>query len=396
MSHEDERFERLPDYCGKYLSGVAELCQASGKELFMQEKNVWWFAMPSHPAVFDGLFADGHGKAIAAGCDNANSRTPELNLFGRFGLRQAGLIGHIQSSTISDLFCWSRMREWEYPKHGHPYFRLLVAECVLGADRFYVRMDNYHGDRFTAMAEEGVGLFLDMLGKGIVFAPRPEQMVGASRIGFAVHFPSEKWFDGNWSGHAVDSWTEDAELAGAVIPHGSVVWGNTPTPPHALQAVLLNKKRQFGAHVPATPYGPFVFVPAQADLSKVPFVDEWWHTDGIHIWREGDSKLTGPEAATALRESFEQAAEKLPFRAAGDDVFFHVVQVEPDRYRIFAIDPGWLDPAQRQIDVRIQLPGTFTVRDLLSGEQLEVKDRHFKLSIPAGSVRIIEAVKSGV
>ena len=77
-------------------------------------------------------------------------------------------------------------------------------------------------------------------------------------------------------------------------------------------------------------------------------------------------------------------------------MFFHVVQVEPDGYRIFAIDPGWLDPAQRQIDVRIQLPGTFTVRDLLGGEQLDVKDRHFQLTVPAGSVRIIEAVKSGV
>ena len=90
MSHEHERFERLPEYCGKYLAGVAELCQASGKELFMQEKNVWWFAMPSHPAVFEGVFAGSRGKVIVAGCDNANSRTPELNLLGRVGRRLAG------------------------------------------------------------------------------------------------------------------------------------------------------------------------------------------------------------------------------------------------------------------------------------------------------------------
>ena len=80
----------------------------------------------------------------------------------------------------------------------------------------------------------------------------------------------------------------------------------------------------------------------------------------------------------------------------GDDVFFHVVQVEPNEYRIFAIDPGWLDPAQRQIDVHIQVPGEFTVRDLLGGEQLEVKDRRFRLTVPAGSVKVIEVVKSGV
>ena len=49
MSHEDERFERLPDYCGKYLAGVAELCQASGKELFHagEERLVVRDAVPS-------------------------------------------------------------------------------------------------------------------------------------------------------------------------------------------------------------------------------------------------------------------------------------------------------------------------------------------------------------
>jgi hypothetical protein len=70
------------------------------------------------------------------------------------------------------------------------------------------------------------------------------------------------------------------------------------------------------------------------------------------------------------------------------------VQVKPNEYRIFAIDPGWLDPAQRQVDVHIQLPGTFTVRDLLDGEQLDVKDRHFQVTVSAGSVRIIEALKN--
>jgi hypothetical protein len=96
-----------------------------------------------------------------------------------------------------------------------------------------------------------------------------------------------------------------------------------------------------------------------------------------------------------LLESFAQAARKLPFRAVGDDVFFHVVQVEPNEYRIFAIDPGWLDPAQRQIDVHVQLPGTFTVRDLLDDEPVELNGRSFGITVPAGSLQIIEAIKIG-
>ncbi len=390
MSHEDEKFSRIKTYCSRYIGPLCDLCLPAGKEIAMQEKNVWWFAVPAMKTVHDGMLAGGRGRAITAGCDNANSRTPELNLLGRFGLRQAGLIGHIQMSAISDLFCWSRMREWEYPKHGHPYLRVLTAGTVLGADRFYIRVDNLHDEQFTAMTMEGAGLFFHLLGKGVVFAPKPEQMVGVSRVGFAVHEPPAEWLEHNTSGHAVDSWTANERLDNAVVPHCSVVWGNTPTPEHAIQRVLLGKRRQYGAHVPATPYGPIVFVPAHADLDEVPLVEQWWHTDGVDVWREGGERLRGLAAARALKASFESASAKLPFRPTGDDAFFHSVRLAPDRYRIFAIDPGWVDPAERRVTVHVQLAPDVSARDVLSGEALRVEDDRFDLLIPAGALRVID------
>jgi hypothetical protein len=134
-------------------------------------------------------------------------------------------------------------------------------------------------------------------------------MAGLSRVGFAMHEPPEKWIEDGHNGHGVDKWEQDPELDNAVLPHNGCIWGNTPTPPHALTAVLLHKKRQFGNHIPATPYGPMAFVPAHADLKKVAGVDDWWHTDGISVWREGSGKLTGAKAGEALRDSFEKAAD---------------------------------------------------------------------------------------
>ncbi|MCC6353339.1 MAG: PQQ-binding-like beta-propeller repeat protein [Verrucomicrobiae bacterium] len=392
ISHEDEMPEALPAYCRDYLAPVAALAKSRDRELVLQNKNVFWFSTPAQEGVFDSLFGDGRGATITAATDDANSRTPEINILARMGLRQAGLIGHISASTITDAFSFSRMQEWEYPKHGHPFLRLLVAHTVLGADRFYLRTDCWQGDRLTAMSLEGSGIFLHMLGKGFVFTPRPEQMAGMSALGFAVHEPPPKWIEDGHNGHGVDKWEQDPELEEAVLPHNGCVWGNTPTPPHALTAVLLHKKRQFGNHIPATPYGPIAFVPAHADLGRVAGVRDWWHTDGVSIWREGGPRLKGATAAGALRESFEAAAARLPFRPMGDDVFFQTVAVEPGRYRIYAIDPGWLDPADRRIDVRIQVPGEFAVRDLLSGEAIGVTQGRFPLSVPAGALRIIEVV----
>lgn len=392
MSHEDEQFDKLPTYAAEYLAPVAAICQEADKTLYLQEKNVWWFAAPAIPEIFDALFRDGRGTAIAAGCDNANSRTPELNLMARLGLKQAGLIGHIQMSAINDLYSWNRVREYEDVKQGHPLLRLFVAGTVLGADRYYVRMDNYYQDHFVASTDEGVGLFLELLARGLVFAPRPEQMAGLSPVGIAVHAPSQDWITFNSLGHDLKGWDAHPDMQDAVIPPSSVAWGMTPTPPHALQAVLLHKRRQFGYHVPPTPYGPFVIVPARADLTKVPGVDSWWHTDGVAIWCEGGARLTGEQAATALRESFEAAAAKLPFRAVGDDVFCQTLRLDDGRYRLYLIDPGWEDPADRQVEVLIQRPGRHAVTDLLSGEAVAANADRFAITVPAGALRILEVV----
>jgi hypothetical protein len=395
ITHEDESPARVPGYCAEFLAPLAERCVARGRTITLYEKNVWWFDMPAHSRGGKALFNGRTAPALAVGTDDANSRTAELNLLARVGLRQAGLVGHLVACPITDIHAFHRMLEYEYPKHGHLFFRLMVAHTVLGADSYHLRMDNfYRSDReLTAVAQEAFTPFLHLLGKGAVFTPRPDQMAGLSRVGFAVHQPPEKWMEDGHNGHSPDAWAPDAELDNAVLPHNACFWGNTPTPPHALTAVLLHKKRQFGYLVPPTPYGPFVFVPAHADLKKVAGVDDWWHTDGISIWREGGAKLTGAPAAAALRESFEKAAEKLPFRAVGDDVFFQTVQLAPDRYRLYAIDPGWLDPAARRVTVRIQLPGEFAVRDLLSGESVAVANRSFPLEVPAGALRILEAAR---
>jgi hypothetical protein len=195
--------------------------------------------------------------------------------------------------------------------------------------------------------------------------------------------------------HGLHLWEQDPMMESAVLPHNGCVWGNTPTPPHALQAVLLHKRRQFGAHVPATPYGPFVFVPAQADLSRVEGVEEWWHTDGISVWRQGGPKLTGAEAADEVKASFEKAADRLPFRPVGDDVFFHSIRIQDGHYRIFAIDPGWIDPAERHLDIQVQLPGAWQLTDVLSGQGVPLDGGRAPMVVPAGALRIIDARQEG-
>ncbi len=397
ISHEDESPSRLPDYFDGYLRSLADGCvrEGRGRKILLQEKNVWYFSTPPAGKVFDAMFGGGRGAVFVLGTDDANSRTPDLNLMGRAGLRQAGLARHIQASVISDSFCYNRMREWESPKSGSPMLRLLMAHTVLGADHYFFRDDYWDEGELTAEGREFADVFLPLLDKGIVFSPAPEEMAGLSRIGFAVHEPPRAWMEDGHNGHGENAWREDAVLDEGVLPRNGCVWGNAPTPAHALTAVVFHKKRQYGGFVPATPYGPVVFVPAQADLARVPGVTEWWHTDGVSVWREGGERLTGAKAAERMRAAFEAAAAALPFRAAGDDVFLHTVRLKESGYRVFLIDPGWVDPAARRVVLRAQVKGVRGLRDRLTGEAVEMRDGEARVTVPAGGFRILDAVVDG-
>lgn len=395
---EDESLERMESYFRHFFGPLADLCVKYGyKQCITKNKNVWWAAIPPIKSVFEEVFQGERRRVIVAATEDSNSRTPEINLMARAGLLQAGLIQNMQVSVHADLFSFCRFHQWEYPRSGHPYLRLLVAHTTMGGSNFRdsVVFPLVDGDSFTlnAMGSEYVETFLHMLGKGILTPPKPNEIAGTARVGIIMHEPPRKWLEDGLNGHNPWKWESDKELENAVIPHNGCQWGNSPTPSHALQHVLLHKQRQFGYNVPPTPYGPFLIVPSAADYEAIKGVDEWWHTDGIYLWQEGGPKLTGRKASLAIEAAFKRRRNQLPFLAVGDPVFLQTLSLGEDRYRIFAIDPGWLDPAPRRVTLQIQLEGVWELKDTLTGEPLSVDGGSAIVDVPAGAMRILDAVK---
>jgi hypothetical protein len=245
------------------------------------------------------------------------------------------------------------------------------------------------------MGEESAEFFYHLLGKGIVFSPEPEDALGYSTLGLVVHKPEEKWLEDAHNGHSPESWQDDPELHNAVFPHNGNLWGMTNTMDHAFQKVVFNKERQFGYQVPATPYGLVAMVPSQTDLSKVANVKEWLHTDGIYLWKENDEKLTGDQAAELLAREYENAADELLFRQTEKDkaVFMQVLRVKEDHYRLFLLDPGWINPKAHQVSINIQMEGEFEVFNTIEKTPLPVEEKTFTTDIPAGLFSIFDVKK---
>lgn len=393
---EDEDLDRLPSYFTHFYGPLSELCLAYGNKLNVtKNKGIWWISSPAMPEVYKEMFEGERRLVNAVSTEDSNSRTPEMNLFGRSGLWLAGLTDHMVVNLNADLFSFNRYFQLEYPKHGHPFLRRMISHTLMGGSMFNIRfrdkMQTAEGYEYNQMGRESSEIFYHLLGKGLVFTPEREQVRGFSSLGFIVHQPKEKWLIDAHNGHAPELWEDDAELHNAILPHNGVPWGMTPTPDHALQKILFHKDRQFGYHIPATPYGLVAFIPAQADQNKVPGVNRWWHTDGIYIWKEGEKKMTGQEAATALKDSFEAASQELLFNYQGDDIFMQVLHLDENEYRLYMIDPGWLDPQERKTRILSQFGSIASAQDVLENKALKVIDQNaFDLSIPAGAFKIID------
>ncbi len=391
---EDEQIELIPEYFEHYFGPLTELCRRYGYKICMtKNKGIWWMSTPSISTVYDAIFAGESRKVIVAATEDSNSRTPEMNLMGRAGLWQAGLIAGNDVSIHRDLFSFNRFQQWEYPRTGHPFLRLLVAHTTLGMTYSNSRIKDVFQTPdslfFTTTGQESTEIFYHLLGKGLVFSPRREDALGYSPLGVIVHRPPENWLTDAHNGHAPEKWVEEAEMHQAVFPHNGNLWGMTNTPDHAFQKVIFGKQRQFGYQIPATPYGLVAFVPEHVDTNDVANISEWIHTDGLSVWQGDGPKYTGLQAAQFLETQFERAAAKLPFRVRGH-AFLQTLRTDKDQYRLFLVDPGWLDPADRKVQVDVQLEGRFSAKDLLSGESLNFSNSSLTVNVPAGLFRIIE------
>ena len=401
-SAEDEQPDLIGRYMSEFIGPLADLClKYHEKKLVICNKGLWWMSIPAIKEVYDALTTGERRRVIVASTEDSNSRTPELNLMARAGLRQAGVIDHFCASIHGDLFSYCRFHQWEYPRTGSPYLRLLLAHTTVGADMqrysipHVITEGNDDNFGFTTLGKESTEIICHMLGKGLLFSPGREQIAGFSTIGIAVHPVDPRWMADGHNGHVPESWSYDPELNNAIFPHCGCEWGNTPTPEYALQYAVFNKRRQFGSFLPATPYGLAYIVPAHANLENISCVKEWLHTDGIYLWEEGGERLTGMEAAKLAKSRFETAADKLPFRNKGDDAFVQILRVRDDAYRIYAVDPGWLDPKERKIKLINQTGDLYIYKNILTGEGLTPEGNELYFTVPAGAFAIVDAERRG-
>lgn len=374
--------DHMQEVVEKILLPLAELCLARGKHIVFHNKNVFWSGTCYVPFWKKVLMNGKFRKVFIPALEESNSRTQELSLSGRIGLWQTGVFDRWSCRVITDNANFDRMWEYGGQQVLSHHFRQLVSTATLGADVFYNTIQR--GPLVPQLT-----LFYDMLEKGIIHIPAREELLSLSEVSLGMASPPAAEYLKHGANGNQYTYPRD-EQPQMVFDRMDGYWAGTPLQPHDFSRYGMGLDRRMCNFLPENPYGLVPIVPADLPAGKRP--DKVFTTDGRHFY-EGNSKREAAEFRPTVEAALREAAAKLPVRVAGP-AHWSVVRLDPTHVRVTLIDPGYLDPAEREVEIVLQYLTAAQATDILSGEKFDIRSGRIKLNIPAGTLRIIDVAES--
>ena len=390
ISAEDEKPEDIAYYFQHHIVPILELCLERGKRFIPRDKNVWWCYWPANPELRRMIF-NGRYRSVLLPCvEDSNSRTADAQLAARVGLWLDGQVDDWASRCSADWFNCSRTWEWESVLTGHPQLRYYVSQAMLGARVFL----NLNGEldkdsNWTPVGAQGTAPFLHMLGRGLITPPRREQIKSISPVVLNIPNPSERFVHHGANGHNHHQWNADgSESQSWAFDRLDCYWAMAPLPPTDVSTYLWGRTRRSADHLAVTaPNGFVCLLPGPAPHAGGPWTTVWT-TDGDSLSRD-ERAIPLEEAREQLLQDLAAGEARAPIHVEGR-VFHQVIEEGPNHYVVALVDPGWLDPADREAKVTIRLPGTWSVRDRLDGQALGTPNGPLSVTVPGGTLRILE------
>lgn len=391
ISAEDEQLDGVPYYFEHYVKPILELCLEHGKRFIPRNKDVWWAHWPADLEMRRLIFNGRYRSVLLPSVEDSNSRTADVNLAARVGLWLDGQVDDWASRSSADWFCASRAWEWEYVMTGHPQLRYYVSQAILGA-RVFMMLNGERVPRtgeWTRVGREGTATFLHLLGRGALAPPRREQLRAIAPVALVMREPSRRFIEHGVNGHHEEQWSDDGsdgrEWAMDCL---DAYWAMAPLPPTDVSTYLWGRTRRDASHVPATAPQGFVCIVPGANPRKDGPWSTVWTTDGDRLSKDGRT-CSLAEARALIEQDLAAGQRRLPFPVTGR-IFQQVVEVAPDHYVLALVDPGWLDPADRAVVVRARRGGSWSATDRLTGQPLGPLDGGLHVTVPAGTLRLID------
>ncbi len=364
---------------------VAELCRQHGKKIIFRNKNIYWNGACYIPFLKDVLLGGQYRDVFVPGLEETNCRTQELSLAGRIGLWQAGRFDAWSCRVVTDNANWDRM--WEYGGQQVPthHLRDLMSQAALGAGVFF---NDVHQGPFSARVFQQLTPFYDMLEEGILRIPAREELLSLSDVAIGMRSPpAPDYIQHGINGHAYQYPARTHPEM--VFDRLDCYWGGAPLADHdASRYVYGLERRQCNFLAPAA-LGMVAIVPADTPLAPESSFRQILQTDGQYWYDDRGERRDAAAYQSTVLAALQSAAQRLPVRVTGP-AHWSVVRLDATHVRVTLIDPGYLDPADRDAQIVLQHLDGIACHDILSNDNLVIVQNQVRLQIPAGTLRVID------
>jgi hypothetical protein len=362
----------------KLVLPLAEKCAAAGKKITFLNKMIFWSGSVYYDFWKTVLLNPKFSNVFIPSLEESNSRTQELSLAGRVGLWQTGSFSHWSSRVIRDNTNFDRM--WEYSSRNitSHHLRQLVLNASMGADNFTINVSE----------DNQLIPFYEMLEKGIIAIPEQEELLSVSDLCLGMKSPPSP----EYLNHGLNSSLynfDEVTRSPMVFDRLDVYWAGAPTLAHDFSSYGYGCERRMHNFLPKYPYGLVAIVPDETDLVKFPRFKDKVTTDGQFFYDSEGRQHDAVDYKQTMLEKLKQSAERLPVLVKGD-VAWSVVRLDPHHVRVTLVDPGYLNPGDRNAEIVLQHIKGIECTDILSREKPEIKEQKIKVRVPAGIFTIID------
>lgn len=387
---------------------LAELCRQHGKIIFFRNKNIFWNGTCYLPFWSKVLLNEKYKNVFVPGLEETNSRTQELSLAGRVGLWQADCFTHWACRTVTDDANFNRMFEWGGQQILTHHVRNLVSTASMGANIFLsdihagVRgIETYVMDGDDPLAGRGTPdgnlghdgdlydqlvPFYRLLEKGILQIPKPDQLLSCSDFALVMKSPpSADYLKHGINGHRF-SFLQDQDPE-MVFRRMDSYWGGSVTRDDDFSAYAMNVRQRTCNFLPELPYGLIPIIPAHA--ANHGRFRQTIATDGEFFYDGNGNQRSASDYKQEVERALRTAAARLPATVAGQ-AHWSAVKLDEKHIRLTLIDPGYLDPSERAVEVIFQHVKPTACFDILSGEILKPSGDRLSVTIPVGIFRIVD------
>ncbi|TWT80216.1 Lambda-carrageenase precursor [Planctomycetes bacterium CA13] len=371
---DDKRYHYFIDH---YVPRLAKVCRTNGKaKLFFRYKNVFW-AATSHQKPWNRLFFSGkYNDILVPSSEDTNSRTQDINFAGRVGMLASGYVNDVAMRLVDDNpTCWRPLSPGGQ-RSVSPYLRNGVILAAYGARS---------GVNFNVayLEQPGMNILYALMKSGALpdFQNEDVLSIGSWHL---IQDVDDELIHQIDNGHEMKLYTPHDE--DAVFSVGQVNWCGASVPEHDFSKTLGVDYRWLN-FVPELPYGMVPVAPVEYASTLEDAGIPYTVSDGRVGYVDG-KPVPAKQFGSTLSSTVKAGASTMPVLVSGAS--WSAIRLDDLHIRVVLVDPGYIDPSERDVTIRFQGNRPVKAIDILSKESLPFEGKVVNLTVPAGSVRFVD------